>query len=107
VIAWWQLVHDQPVERDFEAPREVRRSRLHRDDEVPSRPLVWAQALERPELKAYNESLRVLSAGRARKTWSNPRGLPQSDEPVDGEASQPGDAHVEPAVRAGSTGAAN
>ena len=107
VIAWWQLVHDQPVERDFEAPREVRRSRLHRDDEVPSRPLVWDEALESPELKAYNEYLRELSAGRARKTWSNPRGLPQSDEPVGGEVSQPGDAHVEPAVRAGRTGAAN
>jgi len=37
VIAWWQLVHDQPLASDFEAPREVRRSWLHRDDEVPSR----------------------------------------------------------------------
>ena len=60
-IAWWQLVHDQPLASDFEAPREVRRSWLHRDDEVPSRPLVWDEALESPELKAYNDYLRALA----------------------------------------------
>ena len=87
VIAWWQLVHDQPLASNFEAPR----------DEVPSRPLVWDEALESPELKAYNDYLRALSAGRARKTWRNPSGLPEPADPVDVEpavrGSQPGSVH--------------
>ena len=107
VVAWWQLVHDQPLASDFEAPREVRRSWLHRDDEVPSRALVWDEALESPELKAYNDYLRSLSAGRARKTWSNPRGLPPSPGPVDGDIFGPGGTDVEPAVRGGRTGPGN
>ncbi len=90
VIAWWQLVHDQPLASDFEAPREVRRSWLHRDDEVPSQPLVWDEALESPELKAYNDYLRALSAGRAKKTWRNPSGLPEPTGPVDAEPAVPG-----------------
>jgi hypothetical protein len=121
VVAWWQLVHDQPLARDYEAPREVRRSRLHRDDEVPSRPLVWDEALESPELKAYNDYLRALSAGRARKTWRNPRGLPELAEPVDGgtirlsdhvvdgggEEVEVGGPGAEPAVRGRRSGPAN
>jgi len=114
VVAWWQLVHDQPLARDYEAPREVRRSWLHRDDEVPSRPLVWDEALESPELKAYNDYLRALSAGRARKTWRNPRGLPEPVEPIEGEVIQRsgndvevGSKDVEPALRGGRTSPAN
>jgi hypothetical protein len=114
VVAWWQLVHDQPLASGYEAPREVRRSRLHRDDEVPSRPLVWDEALESPELKAYNDYLRALSAGRARKTWRNPRGLPEPAELVEGGTIQPsgndvevGGQDVEPAVRGGRAGPAN
>jgi DNA-binding transcriptional regulator of glucitol operon len=75
-LAWWQLIHDEPVPTDYAKPKKARRSFLHRDDEVPTQPLVWDQALESPELIAYNEYLRALSAGRARKTWGNPRGLP-------------------------------
>ncbi|HMK96613.1 MAG TPA: hypothetical protein VK425_03640, partial [Acidimicrobiales bacterium] len=46
-----------------------------------SHALAWDVALETPELMAYNEYLGALAAGRARKTWRNPRGLPlTSDE---------------------------
>lgn len=76
VVAWWQLIHDERHGTDFEKPQKVRRSLLHRDDEVPPQPLVWDKALESPELMAYNEYLRTLASGRARKTWRNPRGLP-------------------------------
>ena len=84
VVAWWQLVHDQPGRRQEEdVPERVRRSFLHRDDEIPSRPLEWDKSLETPELAAYNDYLRGLAAGRSHKTWHNPRGLPLS---ADGEA---------------------
>lgn len=81
VVAWWQLLHDERTAADYDTPRQARRSFLHRDDEVPSPPLVWDKALESPELLAYNEYLRTLSQGRARKTWRNPRGLPSADNP--------------------------
>jgi hypothetical protein len=58
---------------------------------------VWDEALESPELKAYNDYLRALAAGRARKTWRNPSGLPEPVDPVD-----PVD--VEPAVRGSQPG---
>ena len=84
VVAWWQLVHDQPVPTGAEqAPVRERRSFLHRDDEVPSPPLVWDKSLETPELAAYNAYLQSLAAGRARKSWGNPRGLPAAVD-VDG-----------------------
>ncbi len=117
VIAWWQLVHDQPVTSGYEAPRQVRRSWLHRDDEVPSRPLVWDEALESPELKAYNDYLRALSAGRARKTWRNPRGLAPTrparagpaptGEPLDGDLVHLGGVDAGPGGRHGGTGPAH
>jgi hypothetical protein len=96
-LAWWQLIHDEPVPTDYAKPKKARRNFLHRDDEVPSRPLVWDQALESPELVAYNEYLRALSAGRARKTWGNPRGLPiyeadQLDSPAGAGAQAAGGA---------------
>ena len=101
VIAWWQLIHDDRVEAEFDSPRQARRSFLHRDDEVPSRPLVWDKALESPELRTYNEYLQALSAGGARKTWSNPRGLPL--DPLEPGRAEPGaddqtrqDDHVAP-----------
>jgi hypothetical protein len=75
-VAWWQLIHDVPTPRDYERPRRERRSFLHRDDEVPSPALQWDRALETPELRNYNQYLQALAAGGARKTWSNPRGLP-------------------------------
>jgi hypothetical protein len=78
VLAWWQLIHDVPLEREYDEPSRVRRSWLHRDDEVPSQPLRWDSALETPELRAYNEYLRSLASGRTRKTWGNPRGLPEA-----------------------------
>jgi len=78
-LAWWQLIHDEPVPGDYDKPKKVRSSFLHRDDEVPTRPLVWDQALETPELVAYNRYLKDLSAGQARKTWRNPHGLPGYD----------------------------
>jgi DNA-binding transcriptional regulator of glucitol operon len=80
VIAWWQLVHDERLEADFDRPQKERRSWLHRDEEVPSQPLVWDKALESPELMAYNEYLQALSRGRARKTWRNPKGLPPATD---------------------------
>jgi DNA-binding transcriptional regulator of glucitol operon len=80
VVAWWQLVHDERTEGDFARPQRARRSRLHRDDEMPSRPLVWDKALESPELAAYNDYLRALAKGRGRKTWGNPRGLPLAEQ---------------------------
>jgi len=76
VVAWWQLVHDQAVGGSFGKPDKVRRSFLHRDDELPSPALVWDSALETPDLTAYNAYLKALAAGRGRKTWGNPRGLP-------------------------------
>lgn len=86
VIAWWQLVHDERVEVEHEKPARARRSFLHRDDELPSPVLVWDSALETPELAAYNQYLRALSAGRCRKTWSNPRGLPLVEDDLDAPA---------------------
>jgi DNA-binding transcriptional regulator of glucitol operon len=80
VAAWWQLIHDERQEVNFDKPSKARRSFLHRDDEVPTQALVWDKALESPELMAYNRYLTELSAGRARKTWRNPRGLPGADE---------------------------
>lgn len=80
LIAWWQLVHDERVPTDFDKPEKTSRSFLHRDDEVPSPPLVWDPALETPELVAYNHYLQALSAGQGRKTWRNPRGLPVGAE---------------------------
>jgi hypothetical protein len=91
-VAWWQLIHDVRLETDFEDPRRERRSFLHRDDEVPSPPLVWDQALESPELRTYNQYLRVLADRGGRKTWANPRGLPadalESADEVDGARAQ-------------------
>jgi hypothetical protein len=75
-VAWWQLIHDVPTPGDYEHPRRERRSFLHRDDEVPSPALQWDRALETPELRNYNQYLQALATGGARKTWSNPRGLP-------------------------------
>ena len=34
------------------------------------------ETLESPELSAYNRYLESLATGKAKKTWSNPRGLP-------------------------------
>ena len=76
-VAWWQLIHDVRLETEYEDPRRERRSFLHRDDEVPSQPLVWDKALESPELRTYNEYLRALADRGGRKTWGNPRGLPE------------------------------
>jgi hypothetical protein len=76
IVAWWQLLHDERSEGDFERPRSTKGSFLHRDEEVPSKPLVWDTALETPELAAYNDYLKALSDGRGRKTWRNPLGLP-------------------------------
>jgi DNA-binding transcriptional regulator of glucitol operon len=85
VLAWWQLVHDVRLETEYDKPSRVRRSLLHRDDELPTQPLIWDSALETPELKAYNEYLRTLATGRTRKTWSNPRGLPEIPDGGPGE----------------------
>lgn len=79
LVAWWQLVHDQPGPEGYSPALRERQSFLHRDDEVPSRPLAWDKSLETPELAAYNDYLRGLAAGRARKTWRNPRGLPMAE----------------------------
>jgi hypothetical protein len=79
VLAWWQLIHDEPVPGDYARTKRDKRTFLHRDDEVPTKPLVWDQALESPELVAYNHYLRALAEGRGRKTWGNPRGLPVMD----------------------------
>lgn len=76
VVGWWQLVHDIPVVGERPKATRTRASWLHRDDELSTRPLRWDKAQESPELAAYNEYLKALSAGRARKTWANPRGLP-------------------------------
>jgi DNA-binding transcriptional regulator of glucitol operon len=76
VLAWWQLIHDVRLETERREPVRVRRSFLHRDDELPTQPLAWDAALETPELKAYNQYLGALAKGRTRKTWGNPRGLP-------------------------------
>jgi hypothetical protein len=85
VLAWWQLIHDVRLEAEYDEPSRVRRSFLHRDDELPTQPLVWDSALETPELKAYNEYLRTLAKGSTRKTWGNPRGLPEMSESGQGE----------------------
>ena len=100
VVAWWQLLHDVRVEASYESPRSSKRSFLHRDEEVPSRPLVWDEGLETPELVAYNEYLKALSAGRARKTWRNPRGLPVEQVPGLGERQAPSPSQAAAAQRA-------
>jgi len=80
VIAWWQLLHDVPVLGQPAEEVRTQASLLHRDDEVPSPPLTWDKGLETAELQAYNEYLKGLAAGRNRKTWGNPRGLPLGAE---------------------------
>lgn len=91
VVAWWQLIHDVPTPADYEHPRRERRSFLHRDDEVPSPALRWDAALETPELRNYNQYLQALAAGGARKTWSNPRGLPLEVLNAEYDAGEPYD----------------
>jgi hypothetical protein len=76
VIGWWQLVHDVPLPHQAPEVARARRSFLHRDYEIKTPALSWDGDEESPELKAYNDYLKMLAAGRRRKTWGNPRGLP-------------------------------
>jgi hypothetical protein len=80
VVAWWQLVHDEPVagpRRPEEAPGgRRRRSWLYHQDGSEGQAVGRYEELESPELSAYNRYLQSLAAGRAKKTWGNPRGLP-------------------------------
>lgn len=56
-----------------------RRSIWHRDEVSPApEVLVWDKSMESPELVAYNEYLKALAAGGRKKTWRNPRGLPET-----------------------------
>ena len=79
VVAWWQLVHDEPVahwvERE-QAPEGRRRSWLYHQDDSEGQAVARYETLESPELSAYNRYLESLATGKAKKTWSNPRGLP-------------------------------
>jgi hypothetical protein len=81
VVAWWQLIHDDRGAMGG-APASGCRHRGDGEREAgevgPAAPaIVWDKALETPELAAYNEYLRSLRAGGGRKTWRNPRGLPE------------------------------
>ena len=119
VVAWWQLVHDQPTVEDLawdelgddEASGEVavgadgdgdvlapgpavargrssrpwrqpkrRKSWLYHQDTFEGARVVWDRSQESSELVEYNRYLQSLATGRARKTWSNPRGLPETGE---------------------------
>lgn len=77
VIAWWQLIHDDRPGVPRDEGREEAGGKL--EGAVKSQPLVWDKALETPELVAYNDYLRGLASGGARKTWRNPKGLPVSE----------------------------
>jgi hypothetical protein len=94
VVAWWQLIHDRPGAwkgtepgapgesggsrpgEPVAPPAPVRKSWLYRQDETEGRPILWDESFETPELAEYNRYLRSLAAGKAKKTWANPRGLP-------------------------------
>jgi hypothetical protein len=78
-VAWWQLIHDAPVQAE---PTGVPHSELVPPEEGGfARGLpVWDPALETPELRAYNERLRQLAQQGGRKTWRNPRGLPEPEQ---------------------------
>jgi DNA-binding transcriptional regulator of glucitol operon len=77
VYGWWQLIHDVPVGA-VDQSKPKREPRVHFNTEVasPAQPLEWDEALESPELRAYNEYLESLRTGGGRKSWRNPRGLP-------------------------------
>jgi hypothetical protein len=79
-VAWWQLLHDERPGPELPGAGEAGLAPADGEQGRFSRPLGWDAALETPELAAYNDYLRALSAGRARKTWRNPRGLPVAAE---------------------------
>ncbi|HET9059115.1 MAG TPA: hypothetical protein VFN61_04280 [Acidimicrobiales bacterium] len=89
-VAWWQLLHDEerpglaaPARAEGEGQPRGRRSWWHGSEQAPVTPppLRWDRSQESPELAAYNDYLRSLAAGGRKKTWRNPRGLP--DAPVE------------------------
>ena len=73
-VAWWQLIHDAPVQVGPSGAGQVEPASPEEGGPA-SRP-VWDPGLETPELQAYNERLRQLAERGSRKTWRNPRGLP-------------------------------
>jgi DNA-binding transcriptional regulator of glucitol operon len=114
VVAWWQLVHDQPTAGEVEPepgaggqaiePHPIepaaaggaatdggrrRKSWFYHQDDFEGPRLSRDRAEESPELAEYNRYLQALAVGRARKTWGNPRGLP-----VGGPEAQPGAAEA-------------
>lgn len=111
VVAWWQLVHDRPAGEELSTPGDEdadsgaavpgaraqgrpastgpsrrRRSWLYHQDDFEGPRVAWDPAQESAELAAYNRYLRALAAGKARKTWGNPRGLPGLAGHQDAEA---------------------
>lgn len=116
VVAWWQLLHDRPTtageqglaheggQEGASAAGQVvsapaRKSWLYHQDESEGRAVVWQESLEAPELAEYNRYLKSLSAGRAKKTWRNPHGLPAGTVGGAGTAAAAGTAAREEAVR--------
>jgi hypothetical protein len=87
-VAWWQLLHDDErpgLVAPAAAAGEAEEATGHRswwrrshDEVLPAPPLQWDKADESPELAAYNDYLKSLAAGGRKKTWGNPRGLPET-----------------------------
>lgn len=72
VVAWWQLVHDEPVAhwlQSEQAPEGRRRSWLYHQDDSEGQPVARYEALESPEL----------SPGRT--LYQMRRGLPVEETP--------------------------
>jgi hypothetical protein len=92
VIAWWQLLHDDRSAVGKEPASlsqglgDNKSEDGHRVARAPA--VVWDRALETPELAAYNNYLRSLRAGGGRKTWGNPRGLPEAALSEQGDAAE-------------------
>ena len=79
VFGWWQLIHDVPL-GGSEGPGPLRppamRFLLSGGEEARVGDLEWDATLETPELRAYNDYLATLAKSGGRKTWANPKGLP-------------------------------
>lgn len=122
VVAWWQLIHDQPagtgghlaagaIDEEARADlaarfateavdgdgavvaaqaegqyRRARKSWFYHQDDYEGPRTTWDRTFESQELADYNRYLTALSAGKARKTWSNPRGLPEEASEGGGDA---------------------
>ncbi len=81
VVAWWQLLHDDPETvgaKGLERARQVAEAQAGASGQVGAQrsaslaPVIWD-----PDVAAYNAYLAALDQRGTAKTWRNPTGAPQ------------------------------